>query len=155
MADLLYCPLRKLWVAALPEEVVRQNLIHQMVEQLEFPMSHLALEVSLTNLPHLSSHLQDQLPKRRADLIVFSKDLHPVHALYPLLLIECKAVPINAKTFRQVIGYNQFVGAYYLVVANQTSLYTGYYSTEKKEYEFFEGLPAYNFLKRHIQATQQ
>jgi hypothetical protein len=150
VADLLYCPLRQSWVAALPEEVVRQNLIRQMVEQLQFPKSHLALEVSLTNLPHLSSHLQDQLPRRRADLIVFSKDLHPDHALYPLLLIECKAVPINAKTFRQAIGYNQVVGALYLTVANQTSLYTGHYSVEKKEYDFFEGLPSYNLLKNRL-----
>ncbi len=151
MPDLLYCPLRKLWVAALPEEVVRQKLIHQMVEQLQFPPGHLSLEVSLTNLPHLRSHQHDQLPRRRADLIVFSKDPHSSHTLYPLLLIECKAVPINAKTFRQVIGYNQFVRAYYLTIANQTSIYTGYYSPETKEYDFFEGLPSYNFLKSQVE----
>lgn len=147
MADQIYCPVRQSWVKRLPEEVVRQNLISEMVKELQYPISHFALEVSLTSLPHLTSYQPDQLPKRRADLIVFSKNPNSSHSLYPLLLIECKAVPINSKSFRQVIGYNQFVKAHFIALVNQTNRYTGYFSLETQEYDFFEGIPSYHFLK--------
>ncbi|NGX27599.1 MAG: hypothetical protein K940chlam6_01537, partial [Chlamydiae bacterium] len=52
--DSLYDPFRKLWVAALPEEVVRQKLLHVMITQLGFPKNFLVVEKQLSELPHLS-----------------------------------------------------------------------------------------------------
>jgi hypothetical protein len=144
MPDSLFCPLRKTWVAALPEERVRQSLIQEMTQRLKYPLGNLALEKSLDQLPHLKAQLS--LPKRRADLIVFAKDIHPQHILYPLLLIECKAVPLTNKVLRQIVGYNQFVGAPFVSVVNQTHAYFGWYHSDHKDFVFKEELPSYEIL---------
>lgn len=144
MSDSLFCPLRKAWVAALPEEKVRQALIQKMTQHLGYPLGSMALEKSLCQLPHLEG--KASLPKRRADLLVFSKNLHPRHALYPLLLVECKAVPITPKALRQIVGYNHFVSAYFIALVNQTTTYLGWLHPEQRDFTFQEGLPPYEIL---------
>lgn len=144
MNNSLFCSIRKIWVADLPEEKVRQALIQQMTQQLGYPCGILALEKNLNQLPHLKTH--SSLPKRRADLIVFAKDIHPEHHLYPLLLIECKAVPMTTKTLRQLIGYNQFVGAPFIAAVNQTQASFGWYQPEKNDFIFKEGFLRYETI---------
>lgn len=144
MFDSLFCPVRKVWVAALPEERVRQALIQEMIGSLGYPLRSLVLEKNLNQLPHLQ--VQTSLPKRRADLIVFAKELHPQHIFYPLLLIECKAVPLTNKVLRQIIGYNQFVGAYFIAAVNQIQTYLGWYHPDYKDFKFQETLLTYDFL---------
>ncbi len=144
MSDSLFCSLRKVWVAALPEEKVRQTLISKMVVELGYPIGHLVLEKSLHQLPHLQN--QGFLPKRRADLIVFAKGLHPQHLLYPLLLVECKAIPLNDKVLRQIVGYNQFVKAYFIAVVNQSQIYLGYYHPSHQNFIFHQNLLPYAAL---------
>lgn len=144
MPNSLFCSLRKTWVAALPEEKVRQELIHKMTQCLGYPLGSLILEKSLDQLPHLQAH--PSLPKRRADLIVLARDLHPQHPFYPLLLVECKAVPLTSKVLRQLIGYNQFVGAPFIAAVNQTQTYFGWYQPEKKDFIFQNGFIPYEAL---------
>lgn len=146
MADSLFCLLRKIWVAALPEERVRQALIQEMTRRLGYPGGNLTLEKSLNQLPHLQA--QRTLPKRRADLIVFAKNLHPQYSFYPLLLVECKAVPLTDKVLRQIVGYNHFVRAYFIAAVNQTDCYLGYYHPEYKDFKFQKGLLPYEDLLR-------
>lgn len=105
----LLCFLRKCWIQSTPEERVRQALIDELIHQKSFPASHLAVEIHLSQLPHLKGRFD--LPNRRADLIVFSLDKNSCFELKPLLLIECKAHTINALTMRQLWGYNYFVKA--------------------------------------------
>ena len=144
MTDSIFCPLRKLWVSALPEEKIRQALLSEMTQSLGYPLGNLALEKNLSQLPHLQA--KASLPRRRADLIVFAKNLHPQYALYPLLLVECKAVPLTHKTLRQIIGYNQFVGAYFLAAVNQTHTYLGWYDANYQDFIFQEGPLSYELL---------
>ncbi len=144
MPDSLFCVLRKIWVAALPEEKIRQALIQDMALRLGYPLGNLALEKNLSQLPHLQA--KQPLPRRRADLIVFAKNLHPSHSLYPLLLVECKAVALTSKTLRQVIGYNQFVGAYFIAAVNQTQTCLGWYDSQHQDFCFQEGLLPYETL---------
>ncbi len=149
MSEVLFCPLRQAWVAALPEERVRQALIHDLTQRLGYPLGNVALEKSLSQLPHLATTAN--LPKRRADLIIFAKDIHPHFSLYPLLLIECKSVPLNAKTLRQLVGYNQFVRAPFISAINQSSTYLGWYHPSHEDYCFQEGLLSYEALLRQAQ----
>ena len=144
MADSLFCPLRKKWVSALPEEKIRQALVHDMTQRLGFPLGSIVLEKSLSQLPHLQT--STSLPKRRADLIVLAKNLHPQYPFYPLLLVECKAVPLTQKVLRQIVGYNQFVKACFIAAVNQTTAYTGWYDPEQQDYCFQEGLVSYERL---------
>ena len=134
----LFCPLRKKWVAALPEEKIRQALIKKMIDSLDYPLHCLALEKGLNQLPHLQ--FNSALPKRRADLIVFSRDAAP------LLLIECKATPLNNKVLRQLVGYNQFIGAHFIAAINQMKAILGHFDEKSKNYIFSEGLPSYPLL---------
>jgi hypothetical protein len=144
--DQLFCPIRKLWVASTPEEMVRQSLVHMMTADLGFPASSLALEKGLSQMPHVDIR-NGPIPTRRADIVVFAKDIHPEYLFYPLLLIECKAVPLTEKVIRQVVGYNQFVKARYIAVANQTEIRLGWYQTLQQDYHFIPGLLPFDTLK--------
>lgn len=148
MPSYLFCPIRKTYVVSTPEERVRQALIHNMVNCLNYPIENIILEKRLNQLPHLT-HCH-KLPTRRIDIIVMAKGIHPEFSLYPLVLIECKAVPLNESVFRQVIGYNQFVFARFIAVANQTSVYLGYYSKKDYDYIFNEGLLRYETLYNEV-----
>jgi len=139
----LYCPVRCEWVAALPEEIVRQKLVHHMVERLGFSRASLAVEVALKQIPHLKGN---KVPDRRADILCFGKNIHPKFQLYPLLLVECKAVKLTSKVLQQVIGYNHFVQSYFITVANDDEIRTGWYDANKGDYTFVSGLPPYSEL---------
>ena len=132
-------------MAATPEEKVRQSLIQVMTQELGYPPGGISLEKRLKEMPHINLSSK-MIPSRRADIIIFAKDIHPQHAYYPLLLIECKAVPLNEKVVRQVVGYNQFVNAYYIAVANQTEIRLGWYQEAQQDYRFISSLLPYKSL---------
>lgn len=123
------------------EEAVRQNLISHMVEKLGYPRSLIAVEKELSLLPSLALIPSAELPKRRADIIVFAEE-----TLRPVLLIECKAIPLTPKDARQVIGYNAFVGAPCVALANQSQVLTGYYDPKEGTYRFEKGLLTFAHL---------
>jgi Type I restriction enzyme R protein N terminus (HSDR_N) len=140
----LTCLIRKEPVAATPEELVRQQLIATMVGKLEYPESCLAVEKPLHQLPLLK---YEKVPDRRLDLLCFAKESN---GLYPLLLVECKAVKLTPKVLRQVCGYNTYVKAYFVAVANQSEVRIGWMDQKKREYCFASGLPPYPVLKEMI-----
>lgn len=137
--ELLYDPVRKKWVEKNPEEVVRQWLIRKMILEMGYPISLIAVEKELSILPHLQGS-SNRLPKRRADILVFSK--RKEH-LVPLILIECKAEAITSKFSRQVIGYNRFVGAPYVVLASKSQILTGNYDREAGAFVFKPYFPRF------------
>lgn len=111
-----------------------------MIEKLGYPKEMISIERRLSSLPHLSGK---KVPNRRFDILCFTKDLSLEHALYPLLMIECKAHPITQRAMEQIIGYNDYVSACFIGVANQERVVMGYRCIEKASYEFFEGMPSY------------
>lgn len=150
----IYCLVRKIWVAASPEEIIRQQLVSHMIHHLGYPVSYLALEKELRRVPHLE--LSDKsIPDRRADLICFGKNIHPIHPLYPLLLVECKAVKITSRTLNQVAGYNHHLGAYFIAVVNGQEVRTGWLDAASKEYRFVNNLPTYTQLLQSISSTNR
>lgn len=142
----IYCSIRKEWIVALPEENVRQQWIKTLVEELGFPLSSLTVEKSLRHMPHLA-HQTSKLPSRRADIIAFAPDIHPGYSLYPLLLIECKALKITQKMVRQVVGYNYYLQAPYIALVNQNECLFGWKDqTSSPEYAFSNKIPSYSQL---------
>ncbi len=101
---LVFDPIRKRWLALLPEEWVRQHFINHLVFDLGYPASLIAVERSL---------VLNSLAKR-ADILV-----HDAHGL-PLLLVECKApgVRITQKTFEQAARYNSVFKVDWLMITN-------------------------------------
>ena len=134
----LYCPIRKTWIAALPEELVRQRVINHMIEEQGFPASLIAVEQAVRKFPHLSVTDRRLVPDRRADVVCFAKGLTGMNDLYPLLTIECKAVKLTPRVISQVLGYNHFIRACFIAVANQAEIRTGWYHPDKGEYVFVE-----------------
>lgn len=141
----VFCLVRKRWVAAQPEELVRQKLLSHLIHNLGYPASSLVLEQSLKQMPHLA--LEDiEVPERRADVIVFGKDIHPQYSLYPLLLIECKAIPLSNKVIDQVTGYNHFLKAFFVSVVNGNEVKTGWLDPATASYSFTDRLLPYSDL---------
>lgn len=141
----LHCRLRGKWVAAQPEEIVRQRVISLMIDLLGYPPELMILEASLQDMPHLI-HLNKRIPKRRADILCYARAIHPKHLLYPLLLIECKAVKLTPKVLNQTTGYNHFVEACFIAVANGDEIRTGWFDKDVKSYKFVNSLPYYSDL---------
>ena len=148
------CAIRKVSVAAHPEELVRQELLSLMTAQLGYPSSLIAVEKELALLPHLKLN-PSEIPDRRADILCFGKGIHPDFELYPLLLVECKAVTINSKVINQVVGYNHFVKSYFIGVANQEEIRTGWYDNSLKRYQFVPFLPTYQELIQNVTKSLQ
>lgn len=106
----LFDPYREMWVAATPEEIVRQTLLHNMIRHLGYPKHFLAIEKQLSEI----SNLEGAVPNRRADILCFQE---MKGELQPLLLIECKEMRPTQEAKRQVLGYNHFVRAPFVAVA--------------------------------------
>lgn len=94
-----------------PEESLRLQLVEKMIS-LGYPKELLSIEKQLDQLPHISSSF---LPKRRIDILAYTERKG---TFFPLLMIECKAVPFQKKHLQQLLGYNSFVQAPFIALAN-------------------------------------
>lgn len=141
----LLCPVRGIELLATPEERVRCDLLARMVGELGYPASMLSIERALDQVPHLQG--VDGLPDRRFDVVCFSSNIHPSHALYPLLLVECKAVPLDRTVLTQVTGYNHYLQAYFVAVVNQDEIRVGWVDHDSGEYQYIQRLPSYPELR--------
>jgi hypothetical protein len=129
----IYDSIRKQWVVAHPEEIVRQAVLHYMVHQLEFPAELMAIEKSLKELSCSATHP----PDRRADIVVFRKS----HSLFPLLLIECKAGLCSESAFEQLLGYNHYVRAPFVALIGKDEMKVA--DCQKGFPELLSTLPSY------------
>ena len=100
----IFCEWRHRWVRLTPEEWVRQQLLHFLVEQLDFPASLIAVEQAITV----------GAANKRCDAVVYD------NAMQPLVLIECKAetVALTQKTLDQAVTYNRKLNVPYLLLYN-------------------------------------
>ena len=101
----IFCEWRHRWVRLTPEEWVRQQLLHRLVEQLGYPASLIAVEAAF-QMPNGKNF--------RADAVVYDRQTEP------LMLIECKAetVPLTQKTLDQALTYNRLLNVPYLLLNN-------------------------------------
>ncbi len=143
---MIFCMIRKSWVKALPEEIIRQQILSLMVEQLGFPASLIGVEKQVHHLPHLMTTDCQLFPKRRVDIVCFAKDLAPNGTLFPLLSVECKATKLTTKVLGQILGYNHYIRASYIAIANGEEIQTGWKNAKTQEWEFVNFLPPYKDL---------
>ncbi len=149
----LHCLIRGIRITETPEEKVRQALLQRMIGDLGYPKSTLAVEKGLAQMPHLALNPQ-KLPHRRADIVCFASGLHPDFPLSPLALIECKAGPLSKEAIQQAVGYNYFLKACFIVLANQDQVMTGWYSAQEKGYRFVPFFPPYADLLSQAKNSQ-
>ena len=100
----IFCDWRRKWVRLTPEEWVRQQLLHRLVEQFGYPASLIAVEVAI----------KVGEAKKRCDAVVYNT------VMQPLVLIECKAetVALTQKTLDQALTYNRKLQVPYLLLCN-------------------------------------
>ena len=100
----IFCEWRHRWVRLTPEEWVRQQLLHRLVGQLDYPASLIAVEQAI-NVGEA---------KKRCDAVVYDRQMNP------LMVIECKAetVPLTQKTLDQAITYNRKLNVPFLMLHN-------------------------------------
>ena len=100
----IFCEWRHRWVRLTPEEWVRQQLLHRLVEQLDYPASLIAVEQAI-NVGEA---------KKRCDAVVYDRQMNPI------MVIECKAetVPLTQKTLDQAITYNRKLNVPFLMLHN-------------------------------------
>lgn len=100
----VFDPIRRKWLALLPEEWVRQHFINHLVHDKGCPASLIAVEKAL---------VLNEL-RKRADVVVHDRNGNPV------ALVECKApdVRITQATFEQAARYNVVFKVGFLIVTN-------------------------------------
>ncbi|MDX1326684.1 MAG: type I restriction enzyme HsdR N-terminal domain-containing protein [Arenibacter sp.] len=121
--------IRKKFVLLQPEEWVRQHVVHYLLNEKNYPLSHINVEKQL-----LVNNL-----KKRYDVVVFrpNGDI--------LLLVECKAPQINISqdVFDQIARYNLQLNAKYLMVTNGQNHYYCQMDLEDELYTFLKTIPNY------------
>lgn len=134
--------------STLNEEAIRRFWIKIMIEELGFPKNLIAVEKELSKLPHIQHLPKESIPKRRIDIVIFAKEND---ALFPLLLIECKAVSLIPRFFTQALSYNVVVKAPYVALANKERFLLGKYDSQAHMFSFKEGLNTYQQLLASLQ----
>lgn len=96
--------IRKVYVALTPEEWVRQNFIHYLINDRGILPGLIAVE----------KQIQVNRLIKRCDLVVHTKTGKPV------MIVECKApgIRINQETLNQAIRYNLTLNINYMVLTN-------------------------------------
>lgn len=124
--------IRKKYLVATPEELVRQHLIHFFIEDAGYPRNRISVEKSLS-----VNDLQ-----KRYDIVV-----HNQHG-NPKLLAECKAptIAIDDSTLQQVAAYNLTLKVPYLLLSNGIRHYCLQVDFEKKNTQELGKLPRYDDL---------
>lgn len=135
----IFCPFRRKYVAATPEEHVRQTFLHALVEQFGYPQSLIGVEVPIAVGAGVD---------KRCDAVVYSRSLQP------LMLIEFKApeVAITQTTLDQAAVYNTTVHAPYLILANGKQTVVARIDKqsadgeETEQIQFLNHIPSWNQL---------
>ncbi|WP_236978491.1 type I restriction enzyme HsdR N-terminal domain-containing protein [Membranihabitans maritimus] len=96
--------IRRKWLQIQPEELVRQCMIHYIVNEKKAIPTRIAIEKTIKVFGQ----------KRRFDIVYYNANLTP-HILF-----ECKAPGVNLteQTFEQAIWYNYQVSAPFLILSN-------------------------------------
>jgi hypothetical protein len=124
--------LRKKFIILTPEEWVRQHTVQFLLQEKNYPKSHLNVE-KLIKINDIN---------KRYDIVVFQ----PNGEIF--LLIECKAPEVNItqNTFDQIARYNLKLKAEYLMVTNGLNHYFCQMDFENEQYVFLKELPDFTNL---------
>ena len=133
MVKIMDC-LRRKFVALTPEEWVRQNFIHYLIEHKGYAPELMGNEVAV------SLNGMD----RRCDTVVYSRS-----DAKPRMIIEYKAPRIEStqKVFNQICRYNMVLEVEWLVVSNGLKHYCCKVDIKEGRYAFVEDIPSFEILQ--------
>ncbi len=120
---------RKKYFKLTPEEWVRQNFIHYLKKDKNYPFGLMGVEkmVKYNSL------------KTRADILIYNREG------MPSVIVECKApnVEITQDAFNQIAKYNYKLRVKYLVVTNGLKHFCCDMDYENNKITFLEEIPEY------------
>jgi len=119
--------IRSKWLVLQPEEMVRQLLIHYLIEDLGVNKNRIAVEKGLTV----------NTLKKRCDILIYDQ------SMTPFLLIECKApaIKLNQAVFEQIAQYNMALKVPFLLVSNGPDAFCCAIDFEEKGFQFLSTIP--------------
>lgn len=130
---IIFDPIRKKNIILQPEELVRQLVVQYLVQEKNYPLSKIRVEMGLT-INGLS---------KRCDILIFDKNATP------FLLVECKSihVPIDQLVFDQIARYNLKFKVPFLVTTNGLSTFCCKMDYDTEGYEFLKEIPCFYDLR--------
>lgn len=130
-----YDPLRRKWVAATPEERVRQWFIGQLSDNARVPSWLMMSEVPM----------KYGQKRWRADIVVYGSDGSP------LAIVECKRpdVDISEAVAEQALRYNAIQNVQYIFLTNGKSTYV--YRRKDVGFEPVDHFPQYPEMSKQCQ----
>ena len=123
----IFDPIRKKYLVWQPEELVRQLLIHYLVQEKNYNKNHL----------HVERGLKVNGQYKRSDIITYDK------TMTPFLLVECKApnIPLSQAVLDQIATYNLTYQVPYLLISNGMHNYCCQMDYENNAYTFLDEIP--------------
>lgn len=123
----IYDEIRKKEIVLTPEEWVRQNFIHFLINYHNYSKNYIKIEKQIK--------VNDRL--KRFDGLVYDKNGNPI------VLIECKApeVKITQATFSQIATYNMTLQVPYLIVTNGMNHFICEIDFENNTYHYLSEIP--------------
>ncbi|SDW52770.1 type I restriction enzyme HsdR N-terminal domain-containing protein [Flavobacterium degerlachei] len=125
----IFDEIRKKFIILTPEEWVRQHVVKFLLEEKNYPKSHINVE----------KVLKVNGLRKRYDVVVYNPD----GSIF--ILVECKApeIKIAQATFDQIARYNMTLDAQFLMVTNGLDHYFCQMDFENEKYQFLANLPNY------------
>ena len=125
----IFDEIRKRFFVLTPEEWVRQNIIHHLVNDHKYPRSLIKIESSLK---------YNKLSKR-SDIIVYDKKMNV------FLLVECKSfkININRNAFKQISVYNKVYKSNNIMITNGLTHYLCEYNWNDNSFKWLDNIPLY------------
>ncbi len=126
---------RHKWILNTPEEWVRQNAIHYLINEKQIPASLIAVEMPI----------KINSMDRRCDIVIYSNKGKPK------LIVECKApaVKISQAVVNQAGEYNSTLKAPFLMVTNGLKHFVFQINFEKQSTNALNQIPDYDYLSMH------
>ena len=121
--------LRKKFIILTPEEIVRQHLIHFLINKLNYPKSLISVE----------DGLRFNKMSKRSDVVVYDRKGGV------FMVIECKStkVKLTQQSMDQLSIYNQHYKASNLALTNGIELFVCQIDYDLKKVNFLKEFPLY------------
>ncbi len=122
---------RKQWLYAFPEEVLRQQVINYLIHEKKYPLAFIAVE----------KEFLFQQRKKRFDIVVYNDNFTP-H-----ILVECKQkkVPLDHRVSDQILPYLLALAPQYVVITNGERMLV--YKRNNETIEQIETIPTFDFIQ--------
>jgi hypothetical protein len=122
--------IRKKYIVLTPEEIVRQHLVHYLINIKKYPRSLISVE----------DGMKVNRMMKRSDVVVYDQS----GAVF--LAAECKStrIKLNQKSMDQLSIYNQHYKASYLALTNGLDIYICKIDYATKKATFIDNFPDFN-----------